>query len=163
MRRQHIILTAIGILIFAMGAGAALLAGQLTTVHPQPMTSDAAITGDCLTCHSDQYRAAERAVQPMPISDPRRTATEPVRGGQLEALAVVPMVDDTRPYAVTESAPRHSGAPTLRYRMRTDNGVLVLPETWNLLGQALSAAGAAATPLCEACHLPTPTAAASGV
>lgn len=164
MSRHHVILTAIGILIFAMGAGAALLAEQLTTVHP-PLTTNggATMTGECLTCHSDIFRAAERVVQPMPILNAHQTATAPVQGGKVDGLSVVPMVGDTRPYLVTDAAPRHTGAPSLRYRMRTDDGVLVLPETWNLLGQALSAVGAAATPLCEACHFPTPTAPAAGV
>ncbi len=162
MRRSQLILVAFGVLVFVLGASAALLASQLSAPHPQ-LPSTAPTAEECLNCHSDEYRAVERAVRPITIfsAQPEVGRVLPI-GMPATGLTVVPIGSDTRPYVVTAANPEVMGEPEMRYLLRTDSGDALLPDTWHVLDEALQAAGAGATPLCEACHLLTPTAPAQG-
>ncbi len=162
MRHSQQILIAVGTLIFALGAGAALLASQLSAPHPV-LPSAAPTAEECLNCHSDEYRAVERALRPIAIlsAQPETGTVLPI-AMRSDGLAVVAMGSETRPYVVTDASPEVMGEPELRYLMRTDNGEALLPETWHALDRVLQAAGPGATPVCEACHLLTPTPSADG-
>jgi hypothetical protein len=159
MRWSKWVLVAVGILIFSLGAGVGLLAMQLANPHAaleadQPVV----MTEDCLSCHSDTYRAAERSVQPMVIQRPAaRTIAVAAMDVRVDTLSVVPLADDTRPYAASDSAMALRPAAG-RMLVQTDDGVALLPEMWS----AFAGMGAVAGDLCEACHEATPTVVAPG-
>jgi hypothetical protein len=158
MRRSQQFLIAVGTFIFALGASVALLAAQLSTPHVEAAAA-LPVAEECLNCHSEEYRAVERAVQPMSIfsAQPDTSRVIPI-GVRTDGLAVVPMGSDTRPYLVTAAHPEEMGEPELQYLLRTDRGEAVLADNWHAIDRALQAAGPDAAPLCEACHLLTPTA-----
>lgn len=158
MRRSQQFLVAVGIFIFVLGASVTLLAKQLSGPHPKlpsaPLTAE-----ECLNCHSDEFRAVERAMRPISIfsAQPDISRVIPI-GMPASNLAVIPISGDTRPYVVTAASPEVMGEPELQYLLRTDRGEALLESSWHAINEMLHAAGPAATPICEACHLATPTA-----
>ena len=156
MRRSQQFLAAVGILIFALGASAALLASQLSVPHPR-LPAAMPTAQESLNCHSDEFRRTVRAMRPISIvnAEPDTSRVIPI-GMPANDLAVIPIAGDTRPYVVTAANPEVMGEPELKYLLRTDRGEALLARNWHTMYELLRADSPAATPICEACHLATP-------
>ncbi|MFN8378156.1 MAG: hypothetical protein U0452_05745 [Anaerolineae bacterium] len=160
MRRPLWILVAAGVLTFALGVGAALLTNELANPHANFDAGEQVVmTEDCLNCHSDVFREAERAVQPMTIQSPvAQNLAAAAVGARAETLTVVALDEGARPYAITDPEVAPVRAAAGRVLLRTEDGVTVLPDVWS----AYERMGAKARELCDACHMPTPTPALPG-
>lgn len=160
MRFPERVLIAAGVLIFALGAGVALLARELANPHAAIEAGEPVVmTEECLSCHSDVFREAERAVRPMTIqAATAKTVAVAAVGTRTGELAVVSLDEGARPYAVTDPAAAPVRDEAGHVLLQTDDGLVALPVSPDAAGQMNGAAGE----WCEACHLPTPTPALPG-
>lgn len=154
MRRPQRVLVAAGVLTFAVGAGVALLANELANPHAALKAGEPVVMSEeCLTCHSDVFRQAERSVQPMTIQSPAATTVAVAAvEARAEALPVASLDDGPRPYAVSDPNAEPVRGAVAHRRLWSERGLPELPALGGLNTQIGEAAGR----LCKTCHTPAP-------